>query len=91
MLIYQVYDEQLVACQMSGFRKEGCFAVNADVYCPAKQVPDSAPFSETATSSAQSQTGVNVTLPDAVFRCLTRFLFTPSLTIPRINDPCTLQ
>lgn len=54
MLIYQVYDEQLVAFQMSGFRKEGCFAVNADVYCPAKQVPDSAPFSETTPSSAQS-------------------------------------
>ncbi len=73
MLIYQVYDEQLVAFQMSGFRKEGCFAVNADVYCPAKQAPDSAPFSETAPSSAQTQIGVNVALPDAVFRSLTRF------------------
>ena len=73
MLIYQVYDEQLVACQMSGFRKEGCFAVNAAVYCPAQQVPDSAPFSETTPSSAQSQIGVNVTLPDAVFTALPAF------------------
>ena len=73
MLIYQVYDEQLVACQMSGFRKEGCFAVNADVYCPAKQVPDSAPFSETTPSSAQSQIGVNVTLPTLFFTDLPAF------------------
>ncbi len=73
MLIYQVYDEQLVACQMSGFRKEGCFAVNADVYCPAKQAPDSAPYSETTPSSAQSHIGVNVTLPDAVFTALPAF------------------
>lgn len=48
MLIYQVYDEQLVACQMSGFRKEGCFAVNADVYFPAKQTRRNDPFSDSS-------------------------------------------
>ena len=47
MLIYQVYEEQLVVHQMSGFRKEGCFVVKAAVYFPPKQVPDSPADSDT--------------------------------------------
>jgi len=47
MLIYQVYDEQLVVHKMTGFRKVGCFVVNAAVYFPPKQVPDSPADSDT--------------------------------------------
>ncbi|AMG58454.1 hypothetical protein [Pantoea vagans] len=46
MLIYQVYEQQFMAYQMSGFRKEGCFIVNADVYFPAKQPPCNDSFSD---------------------------------------------
>ncbi|WP_442799101.1 hypothetical protein [Pantoea vagans] len=56
MLIYQVYEQQFMALQMSGFRKEGCFAVNADVYFPAKQTPRSDSFSD---SSAIIDEGVD--------------------------------
>lgn len=56
MLIYQVYEQQFMARQMSGFRKEGCFAVNADVYFPAKQTPCNDSFSD---SSAIISEGVD--------------------------------
>ena len=56
MLIYQVYEQQLVAWQMSGYRKESCFAVNADVYFPAQQTPCNDSFSD---SSAIISEGVD--------------------------------
>jgi len=63
MLIYQVYEQQFMAWQMSGFRKEGCFAVNADVYFPAKQTPCNDSFSDSSAiiSEGVDQCGSGVT------------------------------
>ncbi len=44
MQVYQVYGGFFVADGMSGFRKEGCFAVSRDVYSPASEPSDFAPF-----------------------------------------------
>jgi len=72
MLIYQVYEEQLVVHQMSGFRKEGCFVVNAAVYFRQNRFWIAPPIQTPSALWVSAQSGEIIALR-TLFACHARF------------------